>query len=346
MAIAVLGIDLAKNVFALHGVDEAGKPALVRSRVARARLLELVAALPPCLIGLEACSGAHHWARELSKAGHTVRLMAPKFVVPYRLAGKYGKNDATDAAAICEAVTRPGMRFVPTKTPAQQGQLMVHRVRQALVVQRTATFNRIRGLLAELGVVLAPGTCVLRREAARYLPTLPGDAATVLADLLAEVARLDERIARYDRHITRMAHETPAVRQLMQLNGIGNTTATAIVSTLGDGRDFANGRQFAAWLGLVPRQYSSGGKPRLGRITRTGDAYLRGLLVMGAKAVLAAAMKTAPNATSTRQSATGRWARALVARRGYWRAVIAIAAKNARLSWAVLQRGAAFAMPV
>jgi len=339
MAITALGIDLAKNVFAVHGVSETGKPALVRANVARARLLELVAALPPCLIGLEACSGAHHWAREFSKVGHTVRLMAPKFVVPYRLSGKYGKNDAADAAAICEAVTRPSMRFVPTKTAEQQGQLMVHRVRQALVVQRTATFNRIRGLLAELGIVLAPGACAVRREAVCHLSALSGWAGTVVTDLLDDIARLDERIGQYDHHIATMARTNDAARQLMQLDGIGKTTATAIVSTLGDGRDFANGRQFAAWLGLVPRQYSSGGKPRLGRITRTGDPYLRGLLVMGARAVLAAAMKTTATTTPTR------WARALAERRGYWRAVIAIAAKNARLSWAVLQRGPAFVMP-
>jgi len=341
MAIAVLGIDLAKNVFALHGVDETGKPALVRANVARDRLLELVTALPPCLIGLEACSGAHHWAREFLKAGHTVRLMAPKFVVPYRMSGKYGKNDATDAAAICEAVTRPNMRFVPTKTSEQQGQLMVHRVRQSLVAQRTATFNRIRGLLAELGIVLAPGANTVRRDAVRHLPTLPSWAATVAADLLDEVTRLDERISQYDHHIVNMARENTAAQQLMRLDGIGKTTATAIVSTLGDGRDFANGRQFAAWLGLVPRQYSSGGKPRLGRITRTGDAYLRGLLVMGAKAVLAAATKAPPGRPRT----LGRWACAVAERRGYWRAVIAIAAKNARLSWAVLQRGPAFVGP-
>jgi len=271
--------------------------------------------------------------------------MAPKFVVPYRLAGKYGKNDATDAAAICEALTRPSMRFVPTKTAEQQAQLMVHRVRQALIVQRTATFNRIRGLLAELGIVLAPSACTVRREAVRHVAVIPEWAKTVVTDLLGEITRLDERINQYDHHIANMARNNHAARQLMQLDGIGKTTATAIVSTLGDGHDFANGRQFAAWLGLVPRQYSSGGKPRLGRITRTGDAYVRGLLVMGAKAVLAAATRAAPHATPASQSALGRWARALAERRGYWRAVIAIAAKNARLSWAVLQRGTAFVMP-
>jgi len=341
MTVATIGIDLAKNVFAVHGVDETGQPALVRPRVARARLLELIAALPPCLIGMEACSGAHHWAREFIKLGHTVRLIAPKFVVPYRLSGKHGKNDAADAAAICEAIARPGMRFVPVKSIDQQEQLMVHRVRQGLVEQRTATLNRIRGMLAEVGIVLPLNAAAVRRGAVLCLPDLSDRAGTVVGDLLEETARLDTRIARYDRHISDMARRNPLAKHLMQLAGIGETTATAIAATVGHGHDFANGRQFAAWLGLTPRQYSSGGKQRLGRITRTGDAYLRGLLVMGAKSALAAAMKTG----FTKEDPISVWARALAERRGYWRAVIAIAAKNARLCWAILQRGEDFAMP-
>ena len=174
MTIVTVGIDLAKNVFAVHGVDTAGKPALVRPSVARDKLLELIAALPPCLIGMEACSGAHHWAREFQKLGHIVRLMAPKFVAPYRLSGKRGKNDAADAAAICEAVTRPQMRFVPIKSIEQQGQLMVHRARQGFVEQRTATLNRIRGLLSELGIVLPLKAATVRREAVHHLEELPG----------------------------------------------------------------------------------------------------------------------------------------------------------------------------
>ncbi len=173
MAIVSVGIDLAKNVFAVHGVDASGKPALVRPSVPRTRLLELIASLPPCLIGMEACSGAHHWAREFPKFGHTVRLMAPKFVIPYRLSGKRGKNDVADAAAICEAVTRPNMRFVPIKSIEQQGQLLVHRARQGFVEQRTATFNRIRGLLSELGIVLPLKAAVVRREAMARLEDLP-----------------------------------------------------------------------------------------------------------------------------------------------------------------------------
>ncbi|MDP3172170.1 MAG: IS110 family transposase [Polaromonas sp.] len=338
MAIVTVGIDLAKNVFAVHGVDETGKPALVRPVVKRAALLELIAKLAPCLIGMEACSGAHHWAREFAKFGHTCRLMAPKFVTPYRLSGKQGKNDAADAQAICEAVSRPSMRFVPVKTLEQQGQLLVHRARQGFVEQRTATLNRIRGLLSEFGVVLPLKAAVVRREALQHLEDLPGWANTVVGDLLSEVSRLDERVAQYDEHIASVAKADTAVQQLMQLPGVGPTTATALVSTIGRGHDFSNGRQLSAWLGLVPGQYSSGGKQRLGHITKAGDPYLRSLLVLGARSVLMAAKGKA--------DPVSKWAIALAERRGYWRAVVAIAAKNARMCWAVLHRGDAFRLPV
>ena len=338
MAILYVGIDLAKNVFAVHGVDAHGKPALVRPLVPRAKLHELIAALPPCVLGMEACSGAHHWARLFTALGHTVRLMAPKFVIPYRLSGKRGKNDAADAAAICEAVQRPNMRFVPVKDLEQQGRLAVHRARQGFVEQRTATFNRIRGLLAEFGVVLPLKAATVRREALAVLEDLPGWANTVVGDLLSEVHRLDERIGTYDRHITQMAREDARAAQLMRLAGVGETTATALLAMIGNGHDFKSGRQLAAWLGLVPGQYSSGGKTRLGHITKAGDAYLRSLLVMGARALL--------NAAKNKQDSISRWAVALEARRGYWKAVVAIAAKNARMAWAVLARGEGFKMPV
>jgi transposase len=257
MAIVTVAIDLAKNVFAVHGVDGSGKPVLVRPCVARAKLLELIASLPPCLIGVEACSGAHHWARLFAAHGHTVRLMAPKFVIPYRLSGKRGKNDAADAAAICEAMTRPNMRFVPPKGIEQQSQLLVHRARQGFVQQRTATLNRIRGLLSEFGIVLPLKAATVRREAMHQLEDLPGWANTVIGDLLSEVSRLDERVAQYDRHIAAIAKDSE--------------------------------------LGLVPGQYSSGGKQRLGRITKAGDPYLRMLLILGARAVLQSARdKTDP----------------------------------------------------
>ena len=334
MAILYVGIDLAKNVFAVHGVDEHGKAVLVRPSVPRARLHQLVAALPPCTIGMEACSGAHHWARLFAKHGHTVRLMAPKFVAPYRMSGKRGKNDAADAMAICEAVQRPNMRFVPVKSQDEQARLCVHRVRQGLVEQRTATINRVRGLLSEFGIVLPQKAATVRREAASHLEELPGWANTAVGDSLSELHRLDERIAEYDRHVARMAREDDRSRALMQLSGIGSTTASALVSTIGNARDFKNGRQLAAWLGLVPGQYSSGGKTRLGGITKAGDSYLRTLLVLGAKAVLAAA--------KNKDDRLSRWAMALEVRRGYWKAVVAIAAKNARMAWAVLAKGENF----
>jgi transposase len=337
MAIVTVGIDLAKNVFAVHGVDASGKPALVRPSVSRGKLLELVASLPPCLIGMEACSGAHHWAREFARFGHTVRLMAPKFVVPYRLSGKRGKNDAADAAAICEAVARPNMRFVPVKSIEQQCQLMVHRVRQGFVAQRTATLNRIRGLLSELGIVLPLKAATVRREALRQLEDLPGLANTVIGDLLSEVTRLDERITQYDLHVRQIARASEPARQLMQLTGVAETTATALVATIGRGQDFRCGRQLAAWLGLVPGQYSSGGKQRLGRITKAGDPYLRMLLILGARSVL--------QTSKDKSDPVSRWAVQLAARVGYWKAIVAIAAKNARMCWAVLHRGEDFRLP-
>ena len=337
MSILYVGIDLAKNVFAVHGVDEHGKPALVRASVPRAKLHALIASLPPCTIGMEACSGAHHWARLFAALGHTVRLMAPKFVTPYRLSGKRGKTDAADAAAICEALQRPNMRFVPVKSLEQQATLTLHRVRQGFVEQRSALINRIRGLLSEFGIVMPLKASTVRHQAAAALEDLPGWANTAIGDCLSELHRLDERIAQYDRHIALQARQDERARVLMRLHGIGETTATAIVAMVGNGHEFACGRQFAAWLGLVPGQYSSGGKTRLGHITKAGDGYLRSLLVLGARSVL--------NAAKGRTDALSGWALALQERRGYWRAVVAIAAKNARMAWAMLTRGERFAMP-
>ena len=337
MAIIAIGVDLAKNVFAVHGVNESGAVPLRSPKVARGKLGALIAALPPCVVGMEACSGAHHWARQFQAHGHTVRLMAPKLVAPYRMSGKQGKNDAADAAAICEAVQRPNMRFVPIKTEEQQSRLMVHRARQGFVQARTATLNRIRGLLSELGIVLPLKAEVVRREAAKHLEDLPGYANTVIGDLLSEVHHLDERIKQYDGYVRAMARDCTAAQQLMQLMGVGEVTATALVAMVGNAREFDSGRQLAAWLGLVPGQYSSGGKTRLGRITKAGDAYLRSLLVLGARAVL--------NAAANKTDSLSRWAVQLRERRGYWKAVVAIAAKNARMAWAVLTKGESFKLP-
>ena len=269
--------------------------------------------------------------------GHTVKLIAPKFVVPYRLSGKRGKNDAADAAAICEAVQRPTMRFVPVKSLEQQAQLAMHRARQGFVEQRTATINRIRGLLSEFGIVLPLKAATVRSQAALVLEDLPGQANLVVGDLLSELHRLDERVAQYDRHVEQAARQDIRAKQLMHLSGVGPTTASALVAMIGNGHDFKCGRQLAAWLGLVPGQYSSGGKARLGHITKAGDPYLRTLLILGARSLL--------NAAKTKTDSVSRWAVALAERRGYWKAVVGIAAKNARMAWAVLARGEQFRMP-
>ncbi|RFC32114.1 MAG: transposase [Candidatus Nitrotoga sp. MKT] len=334
MSIITVGIDLAKNVFAVHGVDDNGQAVLVKPKVSRADLLPLIAQLPPCLIGMEACSGAHHWARQFRQYGHAVKLMAPKFVAPYRMTGKRGKNDAADAAAICEAVTRPSMLFVPVKEEHQQIILCLHRTRQGFVEERTACYNRLRGLIAEFGIVLPQKVTCLRREIGVHLENLPGYANLCVGDLLAHTSELDAKIAEYDRAIAQAARDDERSKRLMKLPGIGPVTASAMLASIGGGHDFDNGRQVAAWVGLVPGQYSSGGKARLGRITKAGDNYLRSLLVMGARAVL--------NSIGDKQDRFSRWAQALQERRGYWRGVIAIAAKNARLAWAVLKYGEDF----
>ena len=334
MSIITVGIDLAKNIFAVHGVNEIGKAELVKPKVNRDQLLPLMANLPPCLIGMEACSGAHHWARLFQKHGHTVRLIAPKFVTPYRMSGRRGKNDAADAAAICEAVTRPQMRFVPIKDEHQQATLTLHRTRQGFVEERTALYNRIRGLIAEFGIVLPQKVEKLRQDICVHLEDLPGWANRCVGDMLAHADRLNERIHEYDRAMAEISREDERCKRLMQLPGIGPVSATALVSSIGQGHDFDHGRQLAAWLGLVPGQYSSGGKARLGRITKAGDGYIRSLLVLGARAVL--------NSLGEKQDRFSRWARSLLERRGYWRATIAIAAKNARLCWAVLKYGEGF----
>jgi transposase len=286
---------------------------------------------------MEACSGAHHWAREFQKLGHTVRIMAPKFVAPYRMSGKHGKNDAADAAAICEAVTRPNMRFVPIKTIEQQSQLFIHRAQQGYVSERTALVNRMRGLLSELGIVLPKSQTAFKQGVHQVLEDLPGPCNMVIGDMLSELSRLEERIALNERTIQQLARDDAQAQRLMQLRGIGPTTATAILASVGNGHDFESGRQFSAWLGLVPRQNSSGGKAKLGRITKAGDSYLRTLLVLGARAML----MTARN----KEDPVSRWALQLKERRGYGKAVVAIAAKNARMCWAALRLGDGFKVP-
>jgi len=331
MKITTVGIDLAKSVFSMHGIDEHGK-AVMKRTVSRGKVMEVMAGIGPCLVGVEACSGAHHRARELGKLGHTVRIMAPRFVAPYR---KSGKNDGNDAEAICEAVGRPSMRFVAVKSAEQQALLVLHRVRKGLSDERTALINQLRGLLSEFGIVIAKG----RYQARHQLPVVLDDpdngipmlARQILVEVNERIRELDVRILAYDRRIEVLARESEAAQRLMAIPGIGPVTATAIVATVGHATEFKNGRQFAAWLGLVPRQYTTGGKTRLGRITKQGDVYLRTLLIHGTRAVLARVGERTDRASS--------WVRSLIERRGYKRAAVALAAKNARTIWAMLAKG-------
>ena len=328
--VTTVGIDLAKNVFSIHAVDESGA-VIFRKTVTRSRLLSVVGQWPACLIGMEACSGAHEWARRFQVMGHAVRIVAPRFVTPYR---RSGKNDGNDAEAICEAIQRPSMRFVPVKSVEQQAVLTLHRVRQGFIEERTALINRTRGLLAEFGIVLPNRAIEVRRGAAACAERLPELARRAVSDLIAHLLVLEERICSYDRELESLARANEAATRLMSIPGVGPVTALAAVATVGHAHEFANGRQFAAWLGLVPRQWSTGGRARLGRITKRGDAYLRTLLVMGARAALQMAAR--------RHDKLSRWAMALKERCGYHKAVVALAAKNARIVWALLTRGTAF----
>lgn len=291
MNIKRVGIDLAKQVFQVHGVDYQDKVVL-RKQLRKNQLLSFFATLPPCLIGMEACGGAHHWARELQKLGHTVKLIAPQFVKPYV---KSNKNDANDAEAICEAVGRPTMRFVSVKTIAQQDLQAIHRIRSELVRQRTAKVNQIRGLLE---------------------------------DLRQDLIRLDERVAEMDKKVHTLAHSMPAAKLLQSIPGIGPISATAIVCAVGDGKQLKRGRDLAAWLGLTPRQQSSGSKDRLLGISKRGDTYLRTLLIQGAKSVLKVVdKKTDPCSL---------WLQNLCARKHKNIAAVALANINARIAWALL----------
>jgi transposase len=328
--ITTVGLDIAKSVFSLHGVDAQGRT-ILRKTVRRDKLMEFIAALPPCLIGMEACGGAHEWARQFQRHGHRIGIMMARFVAPYR---KSSKNDGNDAEAICEAAGRPNMRFVPVKSAEQQAILSLHRVRQGYVEQRTATINRIRGLLAEFGMVLPQRAAEVRRAAVALAGQLPVLAREAITDLRTHLTYLDDRIIHYEQQITSLNRECEPARRIMTMPGIGPLTASAITASVASGHEFSNGRQFAAWLGLVPRQHSTGGNTRLGRITKRGDAYLRTLLMLGARAVLQTAAQ--------KSDRLSRWAVALRERRGYHRTIIAIAAKNARIIWALLAKQSTF----
>ena len=297
MNVTTIGLDIAKNVFQVHGVDKAGKVAL-RKQLKRTQVLVFFANLPPCLIGLEACAGAHYWARELGKQGHTARLISPQFVKPYV---KGNKNDPNDAEAICEAVGRPTMRFVPVKSVEQQDILALHRVRSGLVKERTAKVNQLRGLLGENGVVIGQGLAQVRKRLPEVLEDgengLSGLARELFADLRQQIQELDRQVNAYGAKLQRLYQASALCRRMGRVPGIGPITATAMAASLGDGKAFESGRQVAAWLGLVPGQDSSGGKPKLLGISKRGDTYLRTLLIHGARAVVKAAAAAHPQLT-------------------------------------------------
>lgn len=331
MKVTRIGIDLAKQVFQVHGVDAPGDKVLKR-RLRRAQVLEYFANLSPCLIGMEACGSAHYWARKLTALGHEVRLIAPQFVKPYV---KSNKNDANDAEAICEAVGRPNMRFVQIKSVAQQDIQALHRVRSELVRHRTAKVNQIRGLLGEYGIVLAQGVTQVRRALPVLIEDVDGvlsaDFALLLSGLREDLVHLDGRVADMDRQIDTLARTDADARRLLTLRGVGPVTATALIASLGDAGQFARGRDASAWVGLVPGQHSSGGKDRLLGISKRGNAYLRTLLIHGARSVVKNAHR--------KDDRLSVWIQSLCARRNKNVAAVALANKTMRMAWALMVRG-------
>jgi transposase len=333
-----VGVDLAKSVIQVHAVDVDGK--LVTNRqLSRDKFLPWCAQLPPgCLVAMEACGGSHHWARKLVAMGLNVKIIAAHLVVPYRLQGKGGKNDANDAAAVCEAASRPNMRFVPVKTTVQQGILCVHRLREGLKEERTAGINRIRGMLTEFGLVTAKSPEKLREKLTEMLEDagndLSGLARLVIQEAYDQWKDLERRIEWCDERISAHIKEDAQAKAAKELIGVGPVTASAVVATVGDFHQFKNGAQFGAWLGVTPRQNSSGGKNSLGGITKRGDMYLRTLLIQGAKSAVMTAQK--------RDDPISRWVFQLREKSGWQKASVALANKNARILWAIMTKGCEF----
>lgn len=333
MHITTLGIDLAKSVFQLHGVDADGSVVLKR-KVRRRALLETLSKLAPCLVGMEACATSHYWAREIATLGHEVRLIPPAYVKPYV---KRQKNDMADAEAICEAVTRPNMHFVAIKSADQQAVLMLHRARDLLVRQRTMLINALRAHLAEFGIISARGPHKIRDLCTRLKDDhldIPQVARLALLSLVRRMDGLEEEITELDRNIHAWHRTNEVSQRLATIPGVGVLTATAMAATVADPSQFQSARQFAAWLGLVPRQNSSGGKDRLGRITKMGDGYLRKLLVVGATAVL--------RRISHAQTQIAEWVRCLLKNKPARLVSVALANKTARIVWAVMSKKEAY----
>ena len=337
MQISTIGIDLAKNVFQVHGVDASDKPVL-KKQFRRGQVIEFFGKLPPCLVGMEACATSHQWARELKKLGHDVRLMPPSYVKAYV---KRGKNDAADAAAICEAVRRPSMRYVPIKSTEQQSALMLHRARDLLIRQRTQLINAIRAHLAELGLVAQKGReglqQLMRTAADADDEALPSDARFACQAIAAQLQAVQMQIAGLDKRMHQAHRANPASKRLETIPGFGVIVSTAVVATMTDPKAFKTGREFAAWIGLVPRQNSTGGKDRLGSISKQGDRYLRRLLVLGALSVVRRA-RTRPDKYP--------WVVAMLGRRPAKVVAVALANKMARIAWAILAKGETYRAPM
>ncbi len=331
MEITTIGLDLAKSIFQVHGVDAAGK-VVVRKALRRSQVLPFFTRTPRCLVGIEACGTSHHWARELIALGHEVRLMPPAYVKPYV---KRGKTDAADAEAICEAVTRPTMRFVSVKSRDQQAALSMHRTRNLLVKQRTQLVNMMRGLLAEFGIDIPKGlerALMMAREIVDgAAPDVPPEAVKIIGTLSQQALDVHVRLREIDRDLLVWQRSSDVARRLMTIPGIGPVGATAFAATVGDASQFRSGRQFAAWLGLTPLQMSSGGKERLGRITKMGDKYLRKLLIVGMTSLVRRA-KYKPETVDPRLAD-------LLARKPVRVATVAMANKAARVIWAIMTRG-------
>ena len=337
MTITTIGVDLAKNVFQVHGIDAAGEVVL-RKVLRRRQVIPFFAKLPPCLVGMEACGTSHYWARELSGLGHEVKLMPPTYVKAYV---KRGKSDAVDAEAITEAVLRPTMRFVAVKSPDQQAALMLHRSRDLLVRQRTQLVNMIRAQLAEFGFVIAKGIQHALDVVARLLGgeviEIPAIAATALLVLAEQVRNVQSQIRELEKELLKWFRGNEVAQRLAKIPGIGYITATAMVASVTEPQQFSSGRQFSAWLGITPLQNSSGGKERLGRISKMGDQYLRRLLVTGMTARIGAAVRKPETADP--------WLVAMLARKPRKLVAVALANKTARIAWVVMARGESYRKP-